>query len=242
MEAEQRTQVEFYTSPDGLTRLEVRADGETVWLNHQQLAVLFGRDVKTIGKHVGNALKEELEGIPVVAKFATTADVVAGFLPSLKLLRDYDEGDLGEVRGRTPSWALTLDGARVVIARVGDDFPSDSLFGLERGDALAGVIGTIYQGFSGRDLYSTIEEKVANLLYLVVKDHPLADGNKRSGAALFVTFLNQNSVLEGRNGTSISNNALAAITLLVAMSAPKEKELMIALIVRMIAESLDSTL
>jgi len=312
-------QVEFYTTPDGVTNLEVRTDGETVWLTRQQLAELFGRDVKTIGKHVGNALQEELEGIPTVAKFATVgiegsrrverkvehynldmilsigyrvksaqgihfrrwasdvlrryvvegaalderrldelgsivtilarstdqvvagvADVVAGYLPSLKLLHDYDEGDLGEIRGRAPAWKLTLEEARAIITRLREDFPSDALLGRERGDALAGVIGTIYQGFAGQEIYPTVEEKAANLLYLIVKDHPLSDGNKRSGAALFVTFLSRNGVLKGAGGSVISNNALAAITLLVAMSDPKEKALMIALITRMISESIDS--
>ena len=120
-----------------------------------------------------------------------------------------------------------------------DDFETDALFGNERGEALAGVIGTIYQGFEGQDLYPGAEQKAANLLYLVVKDHPLSDGNKRSGAALFVTFLSRNGMLVSKSGTTISNNTLAAITLLVAMSDPKEKDLMIALITRMIAESLD---
>ena len=101
---------------------------------------------------------------------AGVADVVAGYLPGLQLLRDYDDGNLGEVRGHPPEWTLTLDEARAVIAHVREDFESDALFGNERGDALAGA---------------------ANLLYLIVKDHPLSDGNKRSGAALFVTFLSR---------------------------------------------------
>ena len=115
-------------------------------------------------------------------------------------------------------------------------FEADTLFGNERGDALAGIIGTIYQGFAGQDVYPSAEEKAANLLYLVVKDHPLSDGNKRSGAALFVTFLSRNGMLNGADGVTINNNALAAITLLVAMSDPREKELMIALIMRMLSE------
>lgn len=117
------------------------------------------------------------------------------------------------------------------------EFPGDGLFGKERGDALDGVIGAIYQGFGGQDLYSTVEEKAANLLYLVVKDHPLSDGNKRSAAALFVTFLARNGLLSGEGGTPrVTNNALAAITLMVAMSDPREKGLMIALLIRMITD------
>lgn len=318
MDSDDGARVVLYTTPDGATSLDVRMDGETVWLNRMQLADLFGRDVKTIGKHIANARREELEGIPTVAKFATVAvegqrsvsrqiehynldmilsvgyrvkspegvrfrrwatdvlrryldegvalnaqrleqlgsivrilgrstdqimagvaDVLSGYLPSLTILRDYDEGDLGERPGRIPEWELTLAEARSVIAQVRTDFKDDTLFGKERGGALAGVIGAIYQGFAGQQIYPTAEEKAANLLYLVVKDHPLSDGNKRSGAALFVTFLSRNGLLESPDGVIINNNALAAITLLVAMSDPKEKELMIALIMRMLSERPD---
>ncbi|MFT4258212.1 RhuM family protein [Microbacterium sp.] len=165
------------------------------------------------------------------------ADVLAEYLPGLTLLRDYDEGSIDNAPGSVPDWTLTLVEARSVIAQVAAEFPDDGLFGRERGDALDGVIGAIYQGFGGQDLYPTVEEKAANLLYLVVKDHPLSDGNKRSAAALFVTFLARNGLLAGVGGTPrITNNALAAITLMVAMSDPREKDLMVSLIVRMITE------
>lgn len=169
---------------------------------------------------------------------AGTANVLASYLPGFTLLRDYDEGVIETIPGATPGWTLTVDEARAVIADVAAQFPSDALFGAERGDALAGVVGTIYQGFGGHDLYSTVEEKAANLLYLVVKDHPLSDGNKRSAAALFVVFLARNGILASAAGASrVSNNALAAITLMVAMSSPQEKALMIALIVKMISDT-----
>ncbi|WP_200943406.1 type II toxin-antitoxin system death-on-curing family toxin [Microbacterium sp. Leaf436] len=100
------------------------------------------------------------------------------------------------------------------------------------------MIATLYQSFDGHDLYPTVEEKAANLLYLVVKDHPLVDGNKRTAAALFVTFLARNGILNKAGGTRrTSNNALAATALLVAMSDPKEKDVMIALVTRMITSS-----
>lgn len=163
------------------------------------------------------------------------ADVLAEYLPGLTLLRDYDEGRIDTAPGVAPGWVLTLDEARSIIAQVATEFPDDGLFGKERGDAFDGVIGAIYQGFGGHDLYPTVEEKAANLLYLVVKDHPLSDGNKRSAAALFVTFLARNGLLANAISTPrITNNALAAVTLMVAMSDPKEKELMIALLIRMI--------
>jgi len=123
-----------------------------------------------------------------------------------------------------------------VIARLSEKFPADTLFGKERAGALDGIVGAIYQSFDGQDLYRTVEEKAANLLYLVVKDHPLVDGNKRSAAALFVTFLACNGILYGSDGQPrISNNALAALTLMVAMSDPREKDLLVALLVRMIS-------
>jgi len=167
---------------------------------------------------------------------AGVADVLAGYLPGLRLLRDYDDGRIEAAPGATPGWELTLDEARAVIGHVAEEFPTDGLIGKERGDALDGVVGAIYQSFGGQDLYPTAEEKAANLLYLVVKDHPLADGNKRSAAALFVTFLARNGILEGADGRlCISSNALAALTLMVAMSAPEEKGLMVALLVRMLS-------
>lgn len=169
---------------------------------------------------------------------AGVADVLAEYLPGLALLRDYDEGRIDTAPGVIPGWTLTLGEARSVIAAVAAEFPDDGLFGKERGEALDGVIGAIYQGFGGQDLYPTVEEKAANLLYLVVKDHPLADGNKRSAAALFVTFLARNGQLTNAGGSPrVTNNALAAITLMVAMSDPKEKDLMISLLIRMITES-----
>lgn len=168
---------------------------------------------------------------------AGVADVLAGYLPGLTLLRDYDEGTLDAQPSAVPDWTLTLSEARDVIRRLAAEFPADGLLGRERGAALEGIIATIYQGFGGQDLYPTVEEKAANLLYLVVKDHPLSDGNKRSAAALFVTFLARNGMLSSDDGSPrIGNNALAAITLMIAMSDPKEKELMVALLVRMLAD------
>lgn len=169
---------------------------------------------------------------------AGVAEVLAGYLPSLRVLRDYDEGLLDEApAGADPTWTLTYDDARAVIDGIRDEFPDDTLFGAERGDALRGVVAAIYQGFAGHELYPTVQSKAANLLYLIVKDHPLSDGNKRSAAALFVHFLAHNGQLrDAAGGARVTNNALAAITLMVAMSDPKEKETMIALVQRMLLE------
>lgn len=171
-------------------------------------------------------------------EIAGVAEVLTGYLPSLRVLRDYDEGLLDDQpNGDEPTWTLTYDDARGVIDAIRDEFPHDTLFGAERGDGLRAVVATIYQGFAGHELYPTVQAKAANLLYLIVKDHPLSDGNKRSAAALFVHFLAHNGQLRDAVGRSrITNNALAAITLMVAMSDPKEKETMIALLQRMLLE------
>ena len=163
-------------------------------------------------------------------------DVLAGYIPGLQLLREYDEGRVAIPSGAAPGWELTIEEARTVINRIGDEFPQDKLFGSDPLDKLDGTIGAIYQGFGGQDIYPTVELKAANLLYLVIKDHALVDGNKRSAAALFVTFLDRNGILRDDEGKlRISNNALAAITLMVAMSDPGEKDLMVALIIRMLS-------
>lgn len=167
---------------------------------------------------------------------AGTGEVLASYLPSLHVLRDYDDGVIVQQSdGRSPVWELGYEDAQAIIARLREEFPDDALLGVENGDGLQSVVATIYQSFAGQDLYPTLEEKAANLLYLVVKDHPLADGNKRSAAALFVEFLDRNAALYQADGTArVSNNALAAMTLMVAMSSPQEKDLMVALIQRMI--------
>ena len=167
---------------------------------------------------------------------AGVADVLASYVPGLQLLREYDDGYIVIPDGALPGWELTIEEARAIISRVGDEFPQDTLFGHDPKGKLDGTIGAIYQGFGGQDIYPTVEDKAANLLYLVVKDHALADGNKRGAAALFVTFLDRNGVLRDTEGKPrISNNALAAITLMVAMSDPAEKDLMVALITKMLA-------
>jgi prophage maintenance system killer protein len=164
------------------------------------------------------------------------ADVLAGYIPGLRLLREYDDGYIEVPEGAVPGWDLSLDEARSVVARVAAEFPDDTLVGLDPGNRLDSSIGAIYQGFGGHDVYPTVELKAANLLYLVIKDHPLTDGNKRSAAALFVTFLARNDLLINADGQpKFTNNALATLTLMVAMSDPTEKDLMVALITKMLA-------
>lgn len=190
-------------------------------LNQSRLAQL-GTIVQILGRSHDNLI-------------SGLADVLAEYLPGLQLLRDFDAGEIPISPSVIPDWVLTLAEARVVIQRISYSFPKEILVGKERGDSLAGIIGAIYQGYQGQDLYPTVEEKAANLLYLVVKDHPLFDGNKRSASTLFLVFLSKNGLLYDTNGAPrFTPNALAAITLLVAMSDPNEKDLMVALVIRMI--------
>ena len=298
--------------------IDVRLEGETVWLSQRQMGELFDVDVRTISEHLSNVFSSgELEKEATIRKFrivrhegtrnvtrsvehynldaiisvgyrvksatatqfriwatkrlreylvqgysinrqrleqlgqivevmaradnhlvAGTGEVLSAYIPSLQTLRDYDEGTLSdsESTGNAPVWQLTHADAQAIITRARSEFPQDRLFGLENGDKLKSVVATIYQSFAGEDLYPTTEQKAANLLYLMVKDHPLVDGNKRSAAALFIEFLSRNNLLFSADGTPlVSNNALAAMTLMVAMSNPQEKDLMVALVERLIS-------
>ena len=298
--------------------IDVRLEGETVWLSQRQMAELFDVDVRTISEHLSNVFSSgELEKEATIRKFrivrhegtrnvtrsvehynldaiisvgyrvksatatqfriwatkrlreylmqgysinqqrleqlgqivevmaradnhlvAGTGEVLSAYIPSLQTLRDYDEGTLSasESTGNAPVWQLTHAEAQAIIARARSEFPQDRLFGIENGDKLKSVVATIYQSFAGQDLYKTTEQKAANLLYLMVKDHPLVDGNKRSAAVLFIEFLSRNNLLFSADGTPlVSNNALAAMTLMVAMSNPQEKDLMVALVERLIS-------
>ena len=292
-------------------KLDVNMKDETVWLNREQLAILFDRDIKTIGKHINNALNEELDN-SVVAKFATTAKdgktyqveyynldmiisigyrvksqngvifrkwankvlkdyllkgyavnqkrleylektiklidiagrmdtelktaeakeiikVINNYSNALNLLDDYDHKRIIKPSGTKDNKKITYEDCMNVIGKL--KFNSDSnLFALERDEGLKEVIGTIYQSFDGKDLYPTIEEKAANFLYLITKNHTFIDGNKRIAATLFIYFLEFYNILYNENGQIIDNNTLVAITLLIAQSNPKEKDILIDLV------------
>lgn len=104
------------------------------------------------------------------------------------------------------------------------------LFALERNEGLKAIIGTVYQSFDGKDLYPSIEEKAANFLYLIIKNHTFIDGNKRIAATLFIYFLKFYNILFNNDKPVIDNNTLVAMTLLIAQSNPKEKEILIDLV------------
>lgn len=189
-------------------------------VSEQRLEQL-GRVVRVLAQ-TDNALAEGIAG------------VVQSYLPGLTVLRDFDAHTLNPKPEAKPVWELTLDAARSVVARLRETYPADSLLGVERGHDLERIIASIYQGFDGQDAYPTVEEKAAHLLYFMVKDHPFCDGNKRAGAALFAAFLHANArAFDAGCEPHVTNNNLAAVTLLIAASRPEEKDLMIDLVMRL---------
>ncbi len=164
-------------------------------------------------------------------------DLIAGYADTWRLLLEYDEDRLAAAPGTGPSsGVLDHDRAIAAIAEFRRDLmarkQASSLFGSPRGDALAAILGNIEQTMFGEPLYRSREEKAAHLLYFVVKDHPFTDGNKRIGSLLFLIYLKQEGIEHGLNP-----QALTALTLLVAESAPAGKDLMIRLIVNLLVET-----
>jgi len=157
---------------------------------------------------------------------AGVARVLQLYADGLTLLDNYDHQRITKPQGRAGAWELTYDEARAFVDSM--RFNEDSqLFGVEHDGSFASSIATIYQGFASEQFYPTVEEKAANLLYLVVKNHSFVDGNKRIAAALFVYFLDRNGLLMRPNGTPIIDNAaLAGLSLMIALSKPEEKDVM----------------
>lgn len=155
--------------------------------------------------------------------------VINNYSNALNLLDDYDHKRISKPSGTTSNNKIIYEDCMDIVNNL--KFNSDSdLFGLEKNQGLKAIIGTIYQSFDGKDLYPTIEEKAANFLYLITKDHTFIDGNKRIAAILFIYFLEFYNLLYIENRQIIDNNTLVAITLLIAQSNPKEKEVIIDLV------------
>ena len=155
--------------------------------------------------------------------------VINEYSNALNLLDDYDHKRVTKPKGTRNEQKVTYEECIDIINKL--KFNSDSeLFALERDNGLASIINNIYQSFDGKDLYPTVEEKAANFLYLITKNHTFIDGNKRIAATLFIYFLNFYNILYKENEQVINNNTLVAITLLIAQSNPKEKEIIIDLV------------
>ena len=156
--------------------------------------------------------------------------VIGEYSKALDLLDDYDHRTLKKVNGNVDERKIEYSNCIEVINKLRFNEES-SLFAVERDKGLESIIGNIYQSFDGQDIYKSIEEKAANFLYLIVKNHVFADGNKRIAATLFIYFLNFYGILYKNGKQTIDNNTLAALTLLIAESNPKEKEVIIDLVI-----------
>ena len=303
----------LFETADKEIKLNVSVNDNTVWLNRNQLAELFERDVKTIGKHINNALKEELDN-SVVANFATTASdgktyqvehynldmiisvgyrvksnrgvefrkwankilkqyIIQGYAinekrlealqrtvsiqtkmlastleveeidvlkavnlytEALMLLDQYDHQSLNKSEGSKPIYRITYEECRRMVDAMEDTFHSD-VFGIEKEEGkVEGILAAVYQSVFGGDVYPSLEEKAANLLYFMIKDHPYADGCKRIAASLFLEFLNKNNFLYKDGTKRISDGAMVAITLMIAESNPSEKDIMVNLVMNLL--------
>ena len=302
----------LFETKDKEIKLSVPLEQETVWLNRNQMADLFGRDVKTIGKHINNALKEELYDEVVVAKFATTTkhgavdgktqthmveyynldmiisvgyrvksrrgvefrrwannvlkqyilrgyavnnnritqlgeviqvmkrtqdaldsgqvlSVIEKYSTALDLLDAYDHQNMERPKGNEAAYILTYEECKEIISSMRFGNESD-IFGKEKDDSFKGSIGNIYQSFGGEDLYPTLEEKAAHLLYFITKNHSFHDGNKRIAATIFLYFLDRNGALFVDGNKTIDDHTLVALTIMIAESKPEEMEMMITVI------------
>ena len=163
-------------------------------------------------------------------------DIVVDYTYALDTLDDYDYQRLGvKETTQEEKFQATYDNAMQAIAALREKFGGSSLFGNEKDDSFKSSIGQIYQTFGGNDLYPSVEEKAAMLLYLVTKNHSFSDGNKRIAATLFLWFLNNNGILYHEDGSKrIADNTLVALTLMIAESKPEEKDVMVKVVVNLI--------
>lgn len=317
----EHSQIIIYQSNDNQIFIEVKLEGETVWLSANQMAELFNRDAKTIRKHINNVFAEgelpqesntqkmRVAGVDQLVAFYTLDVIISvGYrvksqrgtqfrIWANKILKDYllngyaindklaqqkyeELSKLVNILGRTiehksdltPSenrelisvvadynYALdtldrydyqqlsvtditpavkfraTYENAMTAIKLLKNKFGESRWFGNEKDDSFKSSIGQIYQTFGGQELYPSVEEKAAMLLYLVTKNHSFSDGNKRIAATLFLWFLQNNGILYRPDGTKrISDGTLVAITLMIAESHTEEKDVMVKVVVNLI--------
>lgn len=174
---------------------------------------------------IANRIDERLEGNDA----KEILKVIGDYSKALDLLDDYDHRTLKKINGKIDERKIEYSDCIEVINKLRFNEES-TLFAVERDKGLESIIGNIYQSFAGVDIYKSIEEKGANFLYLIVKNHVFADGNKRIAATLFIYFLNFYGILYKNEKQTIDNNTLAALTLLIAESNPKEKDVIIDLV------------
>ena len=162
--------------------------------------------------------------------------VINNYSNALNLLDDYDHRSVEKPKGTTDDKIITYEECMDIIRKL--KFNSDSdLFALERNEGLKAILGAIYQSFDGKDVYPSIEEKAANFLYMIVKNHVFIDGNKRIAATLFIYFLNYYNILYKDEVKVIDNNTLVSLTLLIAESNPLEKEILTDLVMNFLVKT-----
>ena len=191
-------------------------------INNKRLEYLE-KTVKLID--IANRMDERLESRDA----KEILQIIGSYSKALDLLDDYDHKDITKPKGKENNKKITYDDCKDIIKKLRFNEESD-LFAIERDNGLKSIIGNIYQSFDGNDIYNSIEEKASNFLYMIVKDHVFVDGNKRIAATLFIYFLSFYGILKIDNDQVIDNNTLTAITLLIAESSPKEKDIIIDLI------------
>lgn len=162
-------------------------------------------------------------------------EVISRYAGSFEVLEQFDDGHISFRKGRKARKSLSVDECERFIDELREQLNAGELFGKKRDESFDGVLATLVQSFDGEELYKTVAEKAANLLYLVIKDHPFYDGNKRIASLLFIVYLTMNDYhLTSGGETKISDRALVAIALLIAESEPGEKPLIIALVCKLL--------
>ena len=169
-------------------------------------------------------------------EFSGILRVIKDYTYALDVLDKYDNKELSVTNtNKELTFKITYDSAKKMITKMKEKFGGSTLFGKEKDKSFKGTIGAIYQTFGKKELYTSIEEKSAHLLYFTIKNHSFIDGNKRIAAALFLWFLEMNNYLYGKNNRKrIADNALVALCLLIAESNPKEKDIIVKLVINLI--------
>ena len=165
--------------------------------------------------------------------------LLADYSKTLSILERYDKNKFKKLKGKKDSFVLEYRNCFEIIAELKNNLiarkEASDIFGMERNSAFKSIVKNLYQTFDGKELYKSLEEKSAHLLYLAIKDHPFSDGNKRIGSFLFVYFLDKNNYLYRKSGEKkINDNALVALALLIAESNPKEKDVLIKIIINLL--------
>lgn len=193
-------------------------------INEKRLAAL-NKTVEIQSKIIANTM--ELEEAEVLRAVNLYTD-------ALVLLDQYDHQSLSKPEGNKPVYRITYEDCRNMINHMEDSFSSD-VFGVEKETGkVEGILAAVYQDVFGGEVYPSLEEKAANLLYFMIKDHPFADGCKRIAASLFLEFLDKNEALIRDGQKVISDGALVAITLMIAESNPEEKDIMTTLVMNLL--------